>query len=92
MTMSGFINSLDQTNVFVKYLPADIDDEGLRSLFSSYGEIISSKVMIDHQTGLSLGYGYGVCLSSCVLFVCSPFFPSYLFFSFLFFSWWCDLF
>lgn len=49
---------LDHTNVFVKYLPADIDDEGLRQLFTPYGEIISSKVMIDHQTGLSLGYGF----------------------------------
>ena len=49
---------LDQTNIFVKYLPADIDDDGLRNLFEPYGEIISSKVMIDHQTGMSLGYGY----------------------------------
>jgi hypothetical protein len=49
---------LDRTNVFVKYLPAEIDDEGLRALFAPYGEIISSKVMIDHQTGMSLGYGY----------------------------------
>jgi RNA recognition motif-containing protein len=49
---------LDHTNVFVKYLPGDIDNEGLRTLFAPYGEIISSKVMIDHRTGLSLGYGY----------------------------------
>jgi RNA recognition motif-containing protein len=49
---------LDQTNVFVKYLPAELDDAGLKDLFAPYGDIISSKVMVDHQTGSSLGYGY----------------------------------
>lgn len=49
---------LDQTNVFVKYLPSEMDDEGLRDLFSPYGEIVSSKVMVDHQTKTSLGYGF----------------------------------
>lgn len=50
-------HSLDQTNVFVKYLPAELDDDGLRDLFAAYGEIVSSKVMVDHQTKTSLGYG-----------------------------------
>jgi hypothetical protein len=49
---------LDQTNVFVKYLPAELDDAGLKELFAPYGDIISSKVMVDHQTGSSLGYGF----------------------------------
>lgn len=49
---------LDQTNVFVKYLPSELDDEGLRELFSPFGEIVSSKVMVDHQTKTSLGYGF----------------------------------
>lgn len=53
---------LDHTNIFVKYLPPDVDDEGLRALFAPYGEIISSKVMIDHQTGMSLGYGYVITI------------------------------
>eukprot|EP00026_Physarum_polycephalum_P012757 Phypoly_transcript_13086.p1 GENE.Phypoly_transcript_13086~~Phypoly_transcript_13086.p1 ORF type:complete len:280 (+),score=45.36 Phypoly_transcript_13086:61-840(+) len=49
---------LDQTNVFVKYLPAELEDAGLKDLFAPYGDIISSKVMVDHQTGSSLGYGF----------------------------------
>jgi len=50
--------SLDQSNVFVKYLPPELNDIGLHQLFESYGEIVSSKVMVDHQTGASLGYGF----------------------------------
>lgn len=50
--------SLDHSNVFVKYLPPELTDAGLHDLFSRYGEIVSSKVMVDHQTGASLGYGF----------------------------------
>jgi RNA recognition motif-containing protein len=50
--------ALDQSNVFVKYLPPELNDAGLHNLFSPFGEIVSSKVMVDHQTGASLGYGF----------------------------------
>lgn len=49
---------LDNTNVFVKYLPANIDDFGLYKLFSRCGTIISAKVMVDIRTWKSLGFGY----------------------------------
>ena len=45
-------------NVFVKYLPAEMHDAGLRHLFSSCGEIVSAKVMMDGSCGSSLGFGY----------------------------------
>lgn len=48
----------DNSNVFVKYLPEYVDNTGLRSLFSPFGAIISTKVMVNIQTGLSLGFGY----------------------------------
>jgi len=51
-------SSLDQSNVFVKYLPPELTDSSLHSLFQPFGEIVSSKVMVDHQTGASLGYGF----------------------------------
>lgn len=59
---------LDQTNVFVKYLPSELDDEGLRDLFSAFGEIVSSKVMVDHQTKTSLGYGYTYNLTHTLIY------------------------
>lgn len=49
---------LDDTNVFVKYLPPGVDDTILRNMFSPFGVIKSARVMIDHDTGKSLGYGY----------------------------------
>jgi RNA recognition motif-containing protein len=48
----GYSNS----NVFVKYLPSQMDDAGLGSLFGGCGEIVSAKVMVDNN-GASLGYG-----------------------------------
>lgn len=48
----------DRTNVFVKYLPPDIDSAGLHELFATYGKIVSAKVMVNQETGQSLGYGY----------------------------------
>ncbi len=44
--------------MFVKYLPSELDNEGLSSLFGRFGKIISAKVMIDTFTSSSLGYGY----------------------------------
>ena len=52
------MTTLDDTNVFVKYLPSALDDQGLAELFAPCGTIKSAKVMVDHQTGLSLGFGY----------------------------------
>lgn len=49
---------IDQCNVFVKYLPADYKDSDLYHLFIPFGEIVSCKVMIDHITKTSLGYGF----------------------------------
>jgi len=58
MSVSPTMQSLDDTNVFVKYLPSALDDGGLAELFETCGTIKSAKVMVDHQTGLSLGFGF----------------------------------
>lgn len=49
---------LDECNVFVKYLPHHYGEEDLQKLFEEFGSIQSVKVMVDPQTGSSLGYGY----------------------------------
>lgn len=49
---------LDSCNVFVKYLPHHYGEEELHQLFAEFGNIRSVKVMVDPQTGSSLGYGY----------------------------------
>jgi len=49
---------LDTENVFVKYLPSEMNDAGLRELFIACGEIVSAKVMMDSTSGSSFGFGF----------------------------------
>ncbi|GLT40247.1 hypothetical protein SLA2020_143970 [Shorea laevis] len=48
----------DDTNLYIGYLPPTLDDDGLISLFLSYGEIVMAKVIKDRVSGLSKGYGF----------------------------------
>ncbi|KAL6140930.1 hypothetical protein ACLB2K_059222 [Fragaria x ananassa] len=48
----------DDTNLYIGYLPPTLDDDGLIGLFSRFGNIVMCKVIKDHATGLSKGYGF----------------------------------
>jgi len=50
--------TFDFTNLIVNYLPPEMDSTWLQRIFSQYGEIVSCKVVMDHKTGLSKGYGF----------------------------------
>ena len=39
-------DEVDLLNLFVKYLPTDVTDQQLFTLFRPFGEIVSSKVMV----------------------------------------------
>jgi len=56
------INRYQGVNLYIKNLEEGIDDEKLRSEFSTYGTITSAKVMKDDR-GNSKGFGF-VCFSS----------------------------
>ncbi len=45
-------------NIFVGNLNPETVAEGLRKLFSEFGEITSSKVIMDNATGMSRGFGF----------------------------------
>ena len=45
-------------NIFVGNLNPDTVAEGLRTLFSEFGVVLSSKVIIDNATGMSRGFGF----------------------------------
>ncbi|XP_072778572.1 ELAV-like protein 2 isoform X6 [Taeniopygia guttata] len=47
-----------KTNLIVNYLPQNMTQEELKSLFGSIGEIESCKLVRDKITGPSLGYGF----------------------------------
>jgi len=48
----------DFTNLIVNYLPPEMDSSLLQKIFAPYGDIVSCKVVMDHKTNLSKGYGF----------------------------------
>ena len=44
--------------LFVGSLSWNIDDDGLRSAFSKYGNVTDAKVINDRETGRSRGFGF----------------------------------
>ena len=45
-------------NIYVGNLPYGIADAELKDLFSEFGAVKSSKVIIDRETGRSKGFGF----------------------------------
>ena len=45
-------------NLFVGNLNPDTTAESLRVLFSEFGEVLSSKIIIDKATGMPRGFGF----------------------------------
>lgn len=46
------------TKLFVGSLPWSVDDQMLEETFSSYGTVVSAKVIKDKETGRSRGFGF----------------------------------
>ena len=44
--------------IYVGGLPYRVTDDQLQSIFSPYGEVTSSKIITDRETGRSKGYGF----------------------------------
>ena len=45
-------------NLFVGNLNPETTAASLRPLFSTYGEVVSAKIIIDNATGMSRGFGF----------------------------------
>jgi len=45
-------------NIYVGNLSFDVDDEGLKSLFTEFGEVTSARVITDRETGRPRGFGF----------------------------------
>lgn len=45
-------------NIYVGNLSFKATDDGLRELFSEFGEVTSAKVMMDKMSGRSKGFGF----------------------------------
>ncbi|RKP07581.1 hypothetical protein THASP1DRAFT_16838 [Thamnocephalis sphaerospora] len=46
------------TNVYIRGLPSSTTDEGLHAMCAAFGNIVSSKAIIDQRTGDCKGYGF----------------------------------
>ncbi len=44
--------------IYVGFLPADFNDQLLKEKFEAFGEVISAKVIMDRESGLSKGFGF----------------------------------
>lgn len=45
-------------NIYVSNLSFNVQDDDLRNLFTSYGEVTSAKIITDRETGRSRGFGF----------------------------------
>jgi RNA recognition motif-containing protein len=49
---------LSETNLYIRGLPAETTDENLAEMCKKFGEIVSTKAIIDTDTGKCKGYGF----------------------------------
>ena len=45
-------------NIYVGNISYDMTEEDLRELFAAYGEVESTKIITDRETGRSKGFGF----------------------------------
>lgn len=45
-------------NIFVTNISRNVNDEALKALFATFGEVSSAKIIIDRATGESKGFGF----------------------------------
>jgi len=57
-TERGVDSKNDFTNLYVKNIPEDMDDDTFKALFTEYGEVQSCSVTKDKETGKSKGFGF----------------------------------
>ena len=46
------------TKLYVGNLPYSVNDDALRDLFSSYGNVLSASIIFDRMSGRSKGFGF----------------------------------
>ncbi|KRZ63980.1 Glycine-rich RNA-binding protein 3, mitochondrial, partial [Trichinella papuae] len=52
------MRSMSSSKLFVGGLSFGTDDQSLREAFTSYGEVVEARVIVDRETGRSRGFGF----------------------------------
>jgi len=47
-----------ETKLYVGNLSWNVNEEQLKNLFSTYGTVVSAKIIMDHSSGKSKGFGF----------------------------------
>ncbi|OAY70251.1 Glycine-rich RNA-binding protein 3, mitochondrial [Ananas comosus] len=58
------VRCMSSSKIFVGGLSYGTDDQGLREAFTSFGEVIEARVIMDRETGRSRGFGFVTFTSS----------------------------
>ncbi|XP_042500154.1 glycine-rich RNA-binding protein 2, mitochondrial-like isoform X2 [Macadamia integrifolia] len=58
------IRCMSSSKVFIGGLSYSTDDQSLREAFTSYGEVVEARVIMDRETGRSRGFGFVTYTSS----------------------------
>ena len=45
-------------NIYVGNLATDVDQDDLQNTFLPYGEVNATKIILDHESGESRGFGF----------------------------------
>ena len=48
----------DPTNLYIANLPTYMQENDLESMFSPFGQVISTRILRDNNTGISRGVGF----------------------------------
>ncbi|KAF3938055.1 Nucleolin [Dactylella cylindrospora] len=57
-TASEFSGLSSATNVYIKGLPSTMTDKQLKEMVAPFGDVISSKAIVDRPSGVCKGYGF----------------------------------
>ncbi|KAF8008570.1 hypothetical protein BT93_K2285 [Corymbia citriodora subsp. variegata] len=57
-TYVSFKTSGSNGNLYVSHLPQTVDDDQFKELFCPFGKLVEAKLIRDHNTGVSKGYGF----------------------------------
>lgn len=61
----GPANDIKNANLFIANLPSNFTEDHLETTFRKYGEIVRSKILVDHSTGVSKGCGFVLFSKTC---------------------------
>ncbi|XP_077250253.1 glycine-rich RNA-binding protein 4, mitochondrial-like [Tasmannia lanceolata] len=58
MSMLNAIRNMSSSKLFIGGLSYSTDDQSLRDAFTSFGDVVEARVIVDRETGRSRGFGF----------------------------------